>query len=289
MGIFELNGRKSSVFLIKMVLHIEMPVKLIDLCFLRGEKIMRDSEEDFKEFKDKFLSSGQIAAKKQAGEEESLLESKIEAFYLTSNQFLYVSGLSEFSMLSLTRNVKKLLGYNQDELTTELLYEYTHPEDKEILYKSILWCLDIFKNQSQKFSKLDAVFSIDYRLKHKQGNYIRFLRSTSVLESTSDNKMSYLLNVFTDINDQKKTGIPEVSLKFGSGEILKFSLGKSLFTSREMDVLKEMVNGFSGKEIADKLCISESTVVTHRKNMLKKTSLKKSVELVKYALDNNIF
>lgn len=249
---------------------------------------MRKTKEDFKEFKDKFLSSGQIGPTKERSEEEKILEEKIESLYLTNNQFLYVSGLSEFSMLSLTRNIKKLLGYAQDEMSTELLYEYTHPDDKGILYKSILWCLDTFKTKAEKFDKLDAVFSIDYRIKHKNGNYIRFLRSTSVLESTSDNKMSYLLNIFTDINDQKKTGTPEVSLKFGSGEVLKFSSEKPLFTTREMDVLREMVNGLSGKEIANQLCISESTVITHRKNMLRKTELKKSVELVKYALDKNM-
>lgn len=250
---------------------------------------MSESNDGYKKFKEDFLSSGQVAPLSEHAENERLLKEKIESLFLTSNQFVYISGLSEFSMLLLTRNTTHLLGYQKEELTTDKLYELTHPDDKEILFKSILWCMDIYAAKKEKFELEKSVFSVDYRLKHKEGYYLRFLRNTSILEMASDQKMVYLLNIFTDISDQKKAGIPEARIRFKDDEVLRFSWGKSLFTIREMDVLKEMVNGFSGKEIAEKLCIGESTVVTHRKNMLKKVDLKKSVELVKYALDNNIF
>lgn len=45
------------------------------------------------------------------------------------------------------------------------------------------------------------------------------------------------------------------------------------FTSQELKVLKLSAEGFSCKEMAIKLCISEETVKKHRKNIIKKLGL----------------
>jgi two-component system vancomycin resistance associated response regulator VraR len=45
-------------------------------------------------------------------------------------------------------------------------------------------------------------------------------------------------------------------------------------TDREIDVLKELVTGASNKEIAQKLCMGESTVKLHITNMLQKSGFR---------------
>jgi DNA-binding NarL/FixJ family response regulator len=55
-------------------------------------------------------------------------------------------------------------------------------------------------------------------------------------------------------------------------------------TPREREVLKLIAEGKSGKEIADLLSISVRTVEHHRANLMAKLSLKKTADLVKYAL-----
>ncbi|HLN54070.1 MAG TPA: LuxR C-terminal-related transcriptional regulator [Lentimicrobium sp.] len=59
-------------------------------------------------------------------------------------------------------------------------------------------------------------------------------------------------------------------------------------SDRETDVLKLLVNGLSGKEIADKLNISVNTVITHRKNISQKTGIKSLAGLTIYAVTNRI-
>lgn len=44
---------------------------------------------------------------------------------------------------------------------------------------------------------------------------------------------------------------------------------------RELEVLKYMTDGVSGKQIADKLVLSIYTIYNHRKNMLEKNQLQK--------------
>lgn len=59
-------------------------------------------------------------------------------------------------------------------------------------------------------------------------------------------------------------------------------------TEREMDVLKLLALEHTSKQIAEKLFISERTVDTHRKNLLRKTSSTNTIGLLKYALSKNI-
>ncbi len=59
-------------------------------------------------------------------------------------------------------------------------------------------------------------------------------------------------------------------------------------TERESDILKEIVQGLSSKEIADKLFISSRTVDTHRNNLMKKLSVHNTAELVKLALEKGL-
>ncbi|MCR5477065.1 MAG: response regulator transcription factor [Lachnospiraceae bacterium] len=50
-------------------------------------------------------------------------------------------------------------------------------------------------------------------------------------------------------------------------------------TDRELDVLRELTDGASNKEIADSLGISERTVKMHINNMLAKTGFRSRLEL----------
>ena len=62
----------------------------------------------------------------------------------------------------------------------------------------------------------------------------------------------------------------------------------SSLTKREVQVLKLVAQQYSTKEIGDELHISESTVETHRKNLMKKVKVKNSVGLAIFALKNEV-
>ena len=52
-------------------------------------------------------------------------------------------------------------------------------------------------------------------------------------------------------------------------------------TSREIEIVKLISEGLTSHQMADKLFISPRTVETHRSNLIKKTGVKNSIELVK--------
>ena len=57
---------------------------------------------------------------------------------------------------------------------------------------------------------------------------------------------------------------------------------------REVEVLQLIVKGGTNKEIADKLCISLNTVLTHRKNITAKLGIKTVSGLTFYAIMNGL-
>lgn len=59
-------------------------------------------------------------------------------------------------------------------------------------------------------------------------------------------------------------------------------------SARELEVLKLLILEMTTKEVAQKLFISERTIETHRKNLLRKTNSKNTVGLIKYAYLNKI-
>lgn len=59
-------------------------------------------------------------------------------------------------------------------------------------------------------------------------------------------------------------------------------------SSREMDIIREIAQGYTTKEIADNLFLSTHTIVTHRKNIMRKLGINNTAGLVIYAVQENI-
>jgi len=61
-----------------------------------------------------------------------------------------------------------------------------------------------------------------------------------------------------------------------------------LMTPRELEVTTLLAYGHTNAEIAEKLCISERTVESHRTNIMAKLEFKSRAELVRFAIENGM-
>lgn len=64
---------------------------------------------------------------------------------------------------------------------------------------------------------------------------------------------------------------------------------KEELTKREIEVLNLICKGYTIKEIADQLFISQRTVDGHKANLFRKTGVDSSVKLVTFAIRNNLY
>lgn len=73
-----------------------------------------------------------------------------------------------------------------------------------------------------------------------------------------------------------------------SSEADEYNDDTQSLSSRQIEILKLWGDGLTNQEIADKLFISVRTVETHKNHIMQKLNLKSSVDLMKFAIRNNI-
>ena len=79
----------------------------------------------------------------------------------------------------------------------------------------------------------------------------------------------------------------DVSVKI-SNMISQSSDNVDNLSDREKEVIISLVQGMTNKEIADHLCISINTVITHRRNIARKLQIHSPAGLTIYAIVNNL-
>lgn len=86
---------------------------------------------------------------------------------------------------------------------------------------------------------------------------------------------------------EEKSRQSDVSVKI-SNMISQNPDGGENLSDREKDVIVSVVQGMTNKEIADHLCISTNTVITHRRNIARKLQIHSPAGLTIYAIVNNL-
>jgi len=66
------------------------------------------------------------------------------------------------------------------------------------------------------------------------------------------------------------------------------SVETGILTKREVEIVRLICQELTMKEISERLFLSEQTVLTHRKNLMKKMNARNSVSIVRYAIQNGI-
>jgi len=98
------------------------------------------------------------------------------------------------------------------------------------------------------------------------------------------NSTNELIEAINAINDNRQYISEEIKTILIKSE----NKNELILTKRELQIVQYVVKSMNNNEIAESMFISIHTVKTHRKNILHKLNMKTSIELVKYALANNI-
>ncbi len=212
-------------------------------------------------------------------DEESL--STLDQYLLLPGQAIYVVDWKEIK-ISYQRGIDRLLGYNTEEFNHGLLSRYYHPDDIE----RYIYLVKISNEWARKLKPKPFTIetSLDYRIRKKDGSYIKVLRQSTVFENCKDRSIKSAFSVLTDISRIKPNTSVNLSVICSeNGSVLLEDKELPQFTKREKEILIKVKEGCNSKAIAQALSISHHTVDTHRRRMLSKTTCKNVVELVQYA------
>ena len=99
-----------------------------------------------------------------------------------------------------------------------------------------------------------------------------------------------LLDAIYKVANGEKYFSSEVTLSLLNPEKTQSDSSKRTidFTRRELDVLKLLVDGYTNKQIGEKLFISHRTVDTHRTNIMKKVGVNNIAGLISFAVKTRL-
>lgn len=233
---------------------------------------------------------------KEAGVDTAQLQLQIEmhkrmlSIFHAGDYYYLLFNIYRGEIEHTSTEITNVLGYTPEEMTIHLFMELIHPEDKPYFL-----CFEskavAFFNLIQKDKVKNYKIQYDLRLKTKTNKYIRLLIQYLPLDYDECN-FYRSFHIHTDITHIKPEGIPRFSIIGLDGEPSYYNIQEAqissksyhLFTRREREILKLIVEGKNSKYIAEELYISLHTVNTHRKNILNKAGAKTPLELVRMVI-----
>ena len=187
---------------------------------------------------------------------------------------------------------KRIIICEASEIITIGLYEIL----QSIASVDVVMRLDSPENLSEKILSTDANIliinpnllglsdrSLPQQLLKEYPNLTIIALMTNYIESST----LKLYDGVIEINDSKLKVINKLN-QFAQDTEKQEKTDDIELSKREIDVLVAVAKGLMNKEIADQMNISIHTVISHRKNITRKTGIKSVSGLTVYALLNNL-
>ncbi len=198
---------------------------------------------------------------------------------------------NEKSFTRVSKSFVTLLGYNLNNIvdSRRFVASLVHPHDR----RSLNHFLDtIPKTTASMTGSSDGASRIKCRVRHMKGYwkyFILFTRSFFNSESNSWQKIGLIADQYQ--SPAKFELFLTTGLSFDNGSTLTNQIAPDgterdidfKISPRESEILELISDGLIAKQIAEKLNISTSTVITHRKNLISKFHANNTAELVKKA------
>lgn len=211
----------------------------------------------------------------------------IRALADVENRAVAVYDLNTQSFLAKRDTHLSLLGYDNGQMPSVSDYhEMIHPDDLPYLCEAELMMYR-YLHSLHGTDKQDYKLVYDYRVRRTDGRYVRFIHQLQLFELDRCGN-SWLLLIISDLmssfpsNERPRRLLLNIKTK----EVCLFQeecgVKRFLVTGREREILGLISQGFESAEIADRLCISLSTVNNHRQHILQKTATRNSTQAVSY-------
>jgi DNA-binding CsgD family transcriptional regulator len=213
---------------------------------------------------------------------EQAIQTKIEQLRAVENDIpavIIVHDIRDSSVVYMSQRGLDNLGITMEEMRkigTQYHDRFFNPEDAKDYVPKILGLLERNNNEEiiSFFQQVRPSEDVDWSW---------HLSSTKILMRDKEGKP--LLTITTAIPvDPKHHLTTKVERLLHENNFLRRN--KQVFaglTKREKEILRLMALGFNSGEIAEKLFISETTALTHRRNIKKKLNAQSSYDITKFA------
>lgn len=233
--------------------------------------------------------------KKDAKDKDLLLhvsfEKIINSLFGVDSFYYYVIDFYDKSISHISQSIEEIHGLCPKTTTFNDIIKSIHPEDLNFVLKAEAASLDFIFENIDKESILNYKKSYNFRAKMKNNEYALFNHQALILSLDENGECGVLLNIHTRIDHLNTINSNTYSLigLNGNPSYLNLQIEKeNIFSRREIDIIKLIVEGYNNEEIAERLFISALTVKKHRSNILNKSECKNIAQLVKKSILSGI-
>jgi DNA-binding CsgD family transcriptional regulator len=202
--------------------------------------------------------------------------------------YFYLLKLPDVAVEYVHPEVKEVLGCDPADFSTAHLLGILHPDDVESKALKQAAALDGLQNRipGEKIFQYKACYS--FRVQDGNGGWKHILQQYIPVGQAPDGGLNRLFCLHTDVSCLGLSPGSHVAFIGLQGEpsfqlpgVQSVDLPESLpdISEREKAIVLLLAEGLSSKQIAERLGIAKNTVDTHRRNLLRKTGAKNTLEL----------
>jgi len=214
------------------------------------------------------------------------LMQELDSYMDSNRQLFYITDVIQLEIKFISKGVKSMFGIDQEKVNTGFFLTTTHPDD---LKRHHLARAKLISVAQELFIKKSGtcIISANFRgRKPGSTDYADYLYQCFIFYSKIPYESSFLILVITDIS-----GFENIHKGFhyyigNDPNVFRFpdeillSTG-NIFSQTEFRIIELIEEGFSTKEIAEKLFRSHLTINTHRSNIIKKAGKSSVTDVIR--------
>ncbi|HMG15541.1 MAG TPA: LuxR C-terminal-related transcriptional regulator [Saprospiraceae bacterium] len=214
----------------------------------------------------------------------------VESFFNTGKHYYYILNFFDLRFEYVHPTVEEFIGCKPEAYKFALEFEKMHPLDATKIKFKENAANEFYYNRipSEKIFFYKSTYT--FRLSDGKGGWKNILHQSIPLQVTEFGRIQYILSVHTDITYLNLLPDDRISFVGIHNEPSYYSLNTDPenmlkpkanleISRREKEIIQQLAEGLSSKQIAGKLFISQHTVDTHRRHLLKKMGVKNTLEL----------
>lgn len=217
-------------------------------------------------------------------------------FFCPAAYYYYIVDFPSKKYEMVSQHVESIFGINPLNFSSDVLMAHYCSEDIDFVNQCERMMIDFLINRIPPDQILQYKISYCIRIKTRLFGEKLFLHQAMVLNTGKNGELGKVLYIDSDIGHLVTDNNYKISFiglhgnpSYFEMEVLNSSKHHGsrqsrIFTQREQQILVLLGQGYTAPEIADSLFISVETVKSHRKNMLAKTRLKNTTELVAFCI-----
>ena len=222
---------------------------------------------------------------------------ELDYFYPYNSTFYCITNTVNKNFEFVSKNFKACTGLDRDEMINggmDYFWSLFHPDDIQLWIKSLQDLMVFTMTELNDDQRKRMSYTWNYRIKDSNGKYVNIIQNTTPLQFDKSNKPIIGLAHYTVLHEAIEMDICASAKLLNTNNEYETLFYRNVSNSnildaisnRERDVIRLLLLKKTSEEIADHLNISKHTVDTHRRNILKKTNLNSTFELVNYFKSN---